>query len=87
MLELWLSKVLPEGVDFIYIDNDDIFFNRVSDQNSFLKNPFKDSTIMCCEITYSPNDKYDVMSEDKLFNHVKTICWLALCKSSLLIIK
>ena len=63
MLELCTSKVLPEGVDFIYIDSDDIFFNRVSDQNSFIKNPFKDPTIMCCEITYSPNDKFEVMSK------------------------
>ena len=30
MLELSTAKVLPEGVDFIYIDDEDIFFNRVS---------------------------------------------------------
>jgi N,N'-diacetyllegionaminate synthase len=71
MLELSISKVLPKGVDFIYVDDQDIYFNRVSDQNSFIKNPSKNETIMCCEITYSPNDKYDIMEEKKLFNDVK----------------
>ena len=39
MLELSTAKVLPEGVDFIYVDDEDIYFNRVSDQNSFIKDP------------------------------------------------
>ena len=81
MLELSTAKVLPEGVDFIYVDDEDIFFNRVSDQNSFIKDPSPDTTIMCCEITYSPDDKYDVMNEDELFNNVKTqFASLGLCK-------
>ena len=63
MLELSTSEVLPKGVDFIYVDDQDIYFNRASDQNSFIKNPSKNETIMCCEITYSPNDKYDIMEE------------------------
>ncbi len=71
MLELTTANVLPEGVDFIYIDDKEIYFNRVSDQNSFIKNPTPDATIMCCEITYSPNDKYDVMPEDELAQEVK----------------
>ena len=71
MLELSTSEVLPKGVDFIYVDDQDIYFNRVSDQNSFIKNPSKNETIMCCEITYSPNDKYDIMEEKKLFYDVK----------------
>ena len=81
MLELSTAKVLPEGVDFIYVDDEDIFFNRVSDQNSFIKDPSPDTTIMCCEITYSPDDKYDVMNEEELFNNVKTqFASLGLCK-------
>lgn len=81
MLELSIAKVLPEGVDFIYIDDEEIYFNRVSDQNSFIKNPSKYSTIMCCEITYSPNDKYDLMSEEELFQNVKIqFAKLELCK-------
>jgi sialic acid synthase SpsE/protoporphyrinogen oxidase len=71
MLELSTAKVLPEGVDFIYVDDEDVYFNRVSDQNSFIKDPSSDSTIMCCEITYSPNDKYDSMPEVELFNDVR----------------
>lgn len=82
MLELSTAKVLPEGVDFIYIDDEDIFFNRVSDQNSFIKDPSPDTTIMCCEITYSPDDQYDVMNDDDLYNNVKTqFVSLGLCKS------
>ena len=71
LLELTTAKVLPEGVDFIYIDDTDIYFNRVSDQNSFIKQPSNNSTIMCCEITYSPNDKYDVMLQEDLVKKVK----------------
>jgi len=72
MLDLSTAKVLPKGVDFIYVDDKEIFFNRVSDQNSFVKNPSKDSTIMCCEITYSPQDEYDIMDEDSLAQKVKS---------------
>jgi N,N'-diacetyllegionaminate synthase len=71
MLELSTAKVLPKGVDFIYVDDEDVYFNRVSDQNSFIKDPSLDSTIMCCEITYSPGDKYDSMPEVELFNNVR----------------
>ena len=71
MLELGTAKVLPKGVDFIYVDDSKIFFNRVSDQNSFVKNPSESSTIMCCEITYSPNDHYDQMPEEDLVRSVK----------------
>ena len=82
MLELSTAKVLPEGVDFIYVDDEDVYFNRVSDQNSFIKDPSSDSTIMCCEITYSPNDKYDSMTEVELFNDVREqFIGLGLCGS------
>ena len=82
MLELNTAKVLPDGVDFIYIDDEKMYFNRVSDQNSFIKDPSPDSTIMCCEITYSPNDKYDVIEDKELFKNVKDqFVGLGLCKS------
>jgi sialic acid synthase SpsE/protoporphyrinogen oxidase len=82
MLELSTAKVLPEGVDFIYVDDEDVYFNRVSDQNSFIKDPSLDSTIMCCEITYSPGDKYDNMPEVELFNSVREqFVGLGLCGS------
>jgi len=71
MLEVATVEVLPKGVDFIYVDDKEIYFNRVSDQNSFVKNPSPDSTVMCCEITYSPDDKYDVMKENELVCAVK----------------
>ena len=86
MLELSTAKVLPEGVDFIYVDDEDVYFNRVSDQNSFIKDPSSDSTIMCCEITYSPNDKYDSMPEVELFNDVREqFVGLGLCGSDQII--
>ena len=31
------ADVFPEGVDFVYIDDPKIHFNRISDQNSFVK--------------------------------------------------
>ena len=71
MFELTTANVLPEGVDFIYVDDKEIYFNRVSDQNSFIKNPSPNTTIMCCEITYSPQDKYDLMPEEVLALKVK----------------
>ncbi|WP_375724549.1 N-acetylneuraminate synthase family protein [Arcobacter sp. KX21116] len=70
-LELNHIDILPKGIDFIYIDDKEIYFNRVSDQNSFVKNPNLNKTIMCCEITYSVGDKYDMMDEKKLINDVK----------------
>jgi len=80
MLELTTASVLPEGVDFIYVDDKEIYFNRVSDQNSFIKDPALNTTIMCCEITYSPNDKYDVMSETQMVREVKNqFSGLGLC--------
>ena len=83
MLELSTADVLPQGVDFIYVDDKEIYFNRVSDQNSFIKNPSLDTTIMCCEITYSPNDEYDVMSESDLVSAVKAqFSSLGLCSLS-----
>ncbi len=82
MLELNVAKVFPKGVDFIYVDDREIFFNRVSDQNSFIKNPSESSTIMCCEITYSPNDHYDLMSEDDIVRSVKAqFVSLGLCST------
>lgn len=71
-LELATAKVLPKDVDFIYIDAKEIYFNRVSDQNSFIEKPSKESTIICCEITYSPNDIYDEMDEAELAENVKS---------------
>jgi sialic acid synthase SpsE/protoporphyrinogen oxidase len=70
-LELNHTDVLPKDIDFIYIDDKEIYFNRVSDQNSFVKNKDNEKTIMCCEITYSLGDHYDNMDEVQLVNDVK----------------
>jgi sialic acid synthase SpsE/protoporphyrinogen oxidase len=71
MLETKKPTIFPEGVDFIYIDSEEVYFNRVSDQNSFIKDKFKEGTIICCEITYSPKDKIDLTKEKILAEEVK----------------
>ena len=70
LLRVGRANILPEGVDFIYVDDPEIHFNRVSDQNSFVKNPSSDHTVMCCEITYSQGDHYDSSSESHLIDEV-----------------
>ena len=70
-LEIDTTSVFPEGVDFVYIDDPKIHFNRVSDQNSFVKDKDKESTIICCEITYSALDYCDSMDESLLIEEVK----------------
>lgn len=70
-LELNHIDILPKGVDFIYIDAKEIYFNRVSDQNSFVKEANLNKTIMCCEITYTKGDSYDLMDEKILMDVVK----------------
>lgn len=72
ILEINTDKVFPQGVDFIYIDNEEMYFNRISDQNSFIKNKEINQTLVCCEITYNKNDKIDVMNESKLISNVKS---------------
>lgn len=70
-LEINHTDVLPTGIDFVYIDDKEIFFNRVSDQNSFVKNGDENKTIICCEITYNEKDHYDLMKEEELIEKVK----------------
>lgn len=70
-LEINHINVLPTGIDFVYIDDKEIFFNRVSDQNSFVKNGDENKTIICCEITYNEKDYYDLMKEEELIEKVK----------------
>ena len=70
-LEINTISVFPKGIDFIYIDDPKVHFNRVSDQNSFVKDKSKESTIICCEITYSTSDHYDTMDELQLIKEVK----------------
>ncbi len=70
-LAMATADVLPKGVDFIYIDDPKILFNRVSDQNSFVKDPESNNTILCCEITYSQGDAIDTMGSAELIERVK----------------
>ena len=64
------NKIFPNKTDFVYFDDPKIIFNRVSNQNSFIKNPVRETTVLCFEITYSKNDKIDKMSEKEIMNRV-----------------
>lgn len=65
------NRLFENDIDFIYIDDPKISFNRISDQNSFLKKGNPKSTIACCEITYSPGDGFDMLEDDALSKIVK----------------
>jgi sialic acid synthase SpsE len=57
--------------DFVYVDNEDVMFNRVSSQNKSVKFPSKNDNVLCCEITYSANDEVDMMENSYLIDIVK----------------
>lgn len=61
----------PDGIDFIYVDDLAISFNRVSDQNTFVAVPDEYSTVLCCEITYSAGDSLDCVKKEELLERVK----------------
>lgn len=64
------TKPFPEGTDFLYFDDPEIVFNRVSDQNTFVENPSVLDTVLCCEITYSAGDKTDQSESQVIFDDV-----------------
>jgi len=64
------TSPFPEKVDFIYVDDPDVVFNRISDQNTFVAKPEKDSTVLCCEITYSKGDSVCVASDEDISKDV-----------------
>lgn len=70
-LKVKKEKIFPNKTDFVYFDSPDLIFNRISDQNSFIKKPFSKFTVLCCEITYNKNDKIDKLTNKELIN--KTI--------------
>mgnify|MGYP003344144167 CR=1 FL=1 len=63
------SAPLGDGVDFIYCDDHEVLFNRVSDQNAFVESDISCSvyeTILCCEVTYSEGDSVADLSDEAL---------------------
>lgn len=68
------SMPLGDGVDFIYCDDREVSFNRVSDQNSFVERDISCSayeTVLCCEITYSGGDIVSELSDEALIIAVR----------------
>lgn len=57
--------VLPTGVDFVYFDEEDYRFHRISDQNKFVGEPCAYSTVLCCEVAFSSGDAVDLMGDDE----------------------
>ncbi len=79
-LEINTTSIFPDGIDFVYIDEPKVYFNRISDQNSFVKDKDTEGTIICCEITYNTSDYYDFMDESQLIEEVKKqFCDLGFC--------
>jgi N,N'-diacetyllegionaminate synthase len=73
----------PDSADFIYVDDHDISFNRVSDQNTFVENPNTESTVLCCEITYEHGDELDNKKSSVVENTVqKDLIKLGLLKEN-----
>jgi len=66
LLEVDTDQVFPSGVDFLYIDDTDILFTRLSDQNSFLKNKVIGKTVICAEVPFSKGDLIDSMPDYSL---------------------
>jgi sialic acid synthase SpsE/protoporphyrinogen oxidase len=57
--------------DFVYIDNPDIIFNRVSSQNKSVKYESTIDNVLCCEIAYSKNDRTDQALDETIIRKVK----------------
>lgn len=72
LVYLFINKksVFPHGIDFIYIDDPKISFNRVSEQSQFIKQPLGDKNVYICEIAYNEGDKIDQMDEKELIDLV-----------------
>ena len=58
---------LPQKYDWLYFDDKNIIFHRVTLQNSFSEFGIpKDHSILSCEIAYSENDKIANLAKNKL---------------------
>jgi N,N'-diacetyllegionaminate synthase len=60
-----VRALYEEFCDFVYIDDLDISFNRVSSQNTFVEKPDK-TNVLCCEITYTKGDSWDLKTDKEL---------------------
>lgn len=63
------KAVYEEHCDFVYIDDPSVSFNRVSSQNTFVEKP-EPTNVLCCEITYTKGDDWDLKTDDELIQIV-----------------
>jgi sialic acid synthase SpsE/protoporphyrinogen oxidase len=61
---------LPGKYDFLYVEDEDIAFTRVSDQSSFLAKRLEASNIFCFEVPYSDGDQISCSGDRELINLV-----------------
>ena len=60
---------LPGSYDWLYVDDSEIIFHRITVQNSFSEEGIPDGhTILSLEIACSDGDKIDASSDDELIN-------------------
>jgi len=58
---------LPDGIHFLYYDDPDIIFHRVSEQKKFSSAGFpEDKTFLTCEIAYTAKDALDQKKPEEL---------------------
>ena len=64
------KPVFPKGVDFVYFDDPNVLFHRISLQSSFVKQFPRDKEVYICEIAYSKGDQIDRKKKDILIAEV-----------------
>ena len=58
---------LPDNYDWLYFDDKNLIFHRVTLQNSFSEEGLpKDTTVFSCEVAYNKNEKIDKLSPAKI---------------------
>ena len=58
---------LPDNYDWLYFDDKDLIFHRVTLQNSFSEQGLpRNTTVFSCEIAYSKNEKIDKLEASKI---------------------
>jgi len=61
------EEIIPGNASFLYYDDPEVIFHRVSEQKKFCPNGFpKDKSVLTLEVAYTRGDARDHMSEEAL---------------------